>query len=181
MVLPLWGLVFRKELPFWVPGERPVLGSAVRGQGWPENRLEAALFNEAVMEEAALWWLERAAQVLAVHPEPREAACGGDLGLREMKPQLLGGPRVVGAQRALGFCQILCHPFWGKLLEKQEDPALHLHRKDPGIPHPTSGRPDRHMTRYMAGVERLLDCSPCAPSCAVRKGALVGVHPDLMG
>lgn len=25
-----------------------------------------------------------------------------------------------GAQRALGFCQTLCHPFWGKLLEKQE-------------------------------------------------------------
>ena len=47
---------------------RSVVGAGQR------NRFEAALFNKAVMEEAALWWLEKAAPVLAVHPEPREAA-----------------------------------------------------------------------------------------------------------
>lgn len=47
MVLPFWGLVFRKELPFWVPGERPVLGSAVRGQGWPENSWLLCLIRQS--------------------------------------------------------------------------------------------------------------------------------------
>lgn len=47
MVLPFWGLVFRKELPFWVPGERPVVGSAVRGQGWPENSWLLCLIRQS--------------------------------------------------------------------------------------------------------------------------------------
>ena len=47
---------------------RPAVGAGQR------NRLEAALFNKAVMEEAALRWLEKAAQVLAAYPEPSEAA-----------------------------------------------------------------------------------------------------------
>lgn len=66
------------------------------------------------MEEAALWWLERAAQVLAVHPEPRGGCLRWRLGAAgDEATAPWWAARVVGAQRALGFCQILCHPFWG--------------------------------------------------------------------